>query len=85
MPFHLFRRPTVSAIVREQLADAEVAAAEHQAAAEHHAALASMFQARVARLRVAGAAVDSSPAEDAWKLHRFVPTLPKEDQWPEVK
>lgn len=49
--FNPFRQPTPEQIRSKQIEDAERHALEHEANAEHCAALASMYRARVERLR----------------------------------
>lgn len=60
MIFSMFKRTSAADVMRDQLHEAEVEAAEHQASAEHHQALADMYAARVERLR---AALDDEPLQ----------------------
>lgn len=59
--FNLFKKMTADQVMRDQLAEAKLAAAQHEAAAEHHEALAMMYASRVERLEraLAPAANDS--------------------------
>lgn len=84
----LFRRVTAADIRREQLAEAEALALEHEAAAEHHDALATMYRHRAERLMagVKSVTIDGTTmSAAAWMVGGYQPVGDLQPGQPPVK